>query len=257
MTISQSYSQSKEDLQNLSVDHIPIAIVDLSTIEYILGDKLQFTIKEGSVHDGIRNCFIKFEDETYLEFVSPIDSLSPLGQLYSNRLKIDSIPYFLAFKIPSTEKIINILHQNSINILLDSTRFWKTISLEHYSIFFIKYNNSNWKEKATFTTHSNGSIGLKHIWLSSNKSNVDLNLLKNLGFFDKDYNKSNFWNTTIKLNSFPDSLLNNNVHIGFTITVKSLQNLIERDKSHLLKVTSKTSLVFSHESLPFFLEFVE
>jgi len=251
------FSQSKINSQDVTIDHIPIAFSDLSKLKSILVDDLQFTLKEGTEHQGIKNCFIKFKDGTYLEFVSPIDTITRLGRLYSKKLEAEQLAYFIALKVTSKEHIISKLTLNSIPYTFETNRFWEIITFENQSLFFIKYLNSNWKENERFTNHPNGSIGLKTIWLSSKKSKNELSLLQKFGNDVNEQYELEIGNQSIHFHSVFDSLLVQEFQFGISIQVNSLNDLEKRVSENLLTKTSNDALLFTNKSLPFFIEFVE
>ena len=65
-----------------SIDHVPVVVSNIDSIKRILS-ATHFTVKEGREHEGIKNCFIKFQDGTYLEFITPTDSLQRIGKYYN------------------------------------------------------------------------------------------------------------------------------------------------------------------------------
>jgi beta-lactamase class D len=76
--------QKNNSLFYNSIDHVPIVVNDLENVKEFLRGRLHFTIKEGKTHEGIKNCFVKFQDGTYLEFISPTDSLQAIGRFYKD-----------------------------------------------------------------------------------------------------------------------------------------------------------------------------
>ena len=106
----------------ISIDHIPIAVKNLDNSRKVFSDLLHFKVKNGKEHEGIKNYFIKFEDGTYLEFTTPIDSLQTIGKYYADFLKNRQGGTSLAIAIKSSDTLINYLNAQSIMYNIDSNR---------------------------------------------------------------------------------------------------------------------------------------
>ena len=122
-----------------SIDHIPIAVNDLDKLKTILKNELHFTLKEGKIHEGIKNCFVKFQDGTYLEFIQPIDSLPTIGKYYTNFLKTRQGGTSLAISIKNADLVKKLLNEQNIQFNYDRNKIWKTIEPENADVFFIEY----------------------------------------------------------------------------------------------------------------------
>lgn len=165
-----------------SIDHIPIVVNDLGKIKDIFQNQLYFTIKEGQVHEGIKNCFVKFQDGTYLEFIEPLDNSKTIGKYYADFLKTRQGGTSLAISISNAELVKKMLKEKSLPFTADSNKLWQTIEPENSNLFFIEYANKNWKENATKTTHSNTATSLTSTYFLCNDIDKEVEKYKNLGF---------------------------------------------------------------------------
>jgi beta-lactamase class D len=119
-----------------SIDHVPIVVKDLEKVKNILKNELFFTIKEGKAHAGIKNCFIKFQDGTYLEFISPTDSLQPIGRHYTNFLHTKQGATSLAISTTNARMVKQMLTEQNTQCTDDSNKVWKTIEVQAAGMFF-------------------------------------------------------------------------------------------------------------------------
>lgn len=166
----------------ISVDHIPIVVKDIDSIKKILSDVLKFRIKEGKEHEGIKNCFLKFQDGTYLEIISPVDSLEAIGKYYTDFLKNRQGGTSLAISVTNADIITRHLNSKSLSFEVDSNRVWKTVSPQGINLFFIDYLNKDWKDTKINTTHPNNALLLKSTYIISDDVVADINKYKSLGF---------------------------------------------------------------------------
>jgi beta-lactamase class D len=154
-----------------SIDHIPVVVNDLEKIKDIFKNQLHFTIKEGKVHQGIKNCFVKFQDGTYLEFIEPMDSSQYIGKYYANFLKARQGCTSLAISVKNTRLAKKMLKEKNIPFAADSNNIWQTIEPENSEFFFIEYANKNWKEDPANTKHANTATSLNSTYVLIN--NID------------------------------------------------------------------------------------
>ncbi len=168
----------------ISIDHIPIVVKNIDSVKKTLSETLGFKIKEGKEHLGIKNCFIKFQDGTYLEFIKVVDSLQAMGNYYANFLKNRQGGSSLAISVKSTDNVIRFLQEKNIPFEIDSNRIWKTLEPKGYQLFFIEYNNKNWKDSKTNTTHFNKALSLKTTYMIDTGLQQYENKYKQLGFFE-------------------------------------------------------------------------
>ena len=191
-----SAGSDKDNALFKSIDHVPIVVNDLNKIKDIFQNKLHFTIKDGKVHEGIKNCFVKFQDGTYLEFIEPIDGTYSIGKHYQNFLKTRQGGTYLAISIDKTELAKNLLNEKNIAFNADSNKIWQTIEPENFDLFFIKYADSNWKESSKNTTHRNTANSLKATYILSKNLVEEEKKYQSLGF--KESQKGDFLNTSYK-----------------------------------------------------------
>ena len=180
----------------ISIDHIPIVVRNLDYLKKELSESFHFKVKEGREHEGIINCFIKFQDGTYLEFITPIDSSQTIGKYYADFLKNRPGGTSLAISIKSSDALIDYLNTKSISYKIDSNRIWKTIEPKNNDIFFIEYSNNQWKDSKINTTHLNTAISLKSIYILS--SNITLDVKKYEAFGFVEIKKSSFFKIPIR-----------------------------------------------------------
>lgn len=166
----------------ISIDHIPIAVKNLDNSRKAFSDLLHFKVKNGKEHEGIKNYFIKFEDGTYLEFTTPIDSLQTIGKYYADFLKNRQGGTSLAIAVKSSDTLINYLNAQSIMYNIDSNRIWKTIEPKGIELFFIDYADKQWRDSKINTTHLNTASSLKSAYILSADIDTDVKKYKLFGF---------------------------------------------------------------------------
>lgn len=148
-----------------SIDHVPVVVRDLEKVKSILKNQLGFTIKEGKPHEGINNCFIKFEDGTYLEFIHPTDSLPAIGRYYTQFLKKRQGGTQLALAINNTDPARQMLYVKGIPFTSDSNKIWRTIEPEAAEFFLIEYADKNKTDQKIHTTHPNTAASLTAVYV--------------------------------------------------------------------------------------------
>lgn len=175
-------SGQTQDSNFISIDHIPIVTANLDKLKKVLGESLHFKIKEGRAHAGIQNCFIKFQDGTYLEFIMPVDTTQEIGKYYTNFLKDRQGASAMAISIHYSSQLITFLEENSISFTTDSNSVWKTIALKENDIFFIEYMNKQWRDSEVHTRHPNTALSLQSTFILSSNVGLDEVKYKGIGF---------------------------------------------------------------------------
>jgi beta-lactamase class D len=165
-----------------SIDHIPIVVNDLKKVRDIFKNQLHFTVKEGKAHEGIINCFVKFEDGTYLEFIHPIDSLQTIGKYYTNFLKTRQGGTSMAISVTNADLVKKLLNEKGVQFTYSDNKIWQTIEPVKSDLFFIKYAGRNWKEPAKFTAHPNTAISLSATYILTNNLALEEQQYKSWGF---------------------------------------------------------------------------
>lgn len=113
-------------LTGISINHVPIVVANLPQVKTVFTD-LGFKVKNGREHEGINNCFIKFQDGTYLEFVEPINDKFSIGKYYTDFLKKKQGATALAVDVQHTAAAKNFLDKQHIRYTTDSNSVWQTI----------------------------------------------------------------------------------------------------------------------------------
>lgn len=165
----------------MRIDHVPIVVRDLEAARHFWGDVLQFTIKPGKVHEGIHNFFVKFPDGTYLEFITPVDSTAEIGRYYTHFLRQRAGGTSLALSVTSADSVMRALQQHHIRFDSSANPVWTSIEPQGADLFYIHYNNKNWKERATYTTHPNQSLALTQVWWIAQQPSQDIEHFTQLG----------------------------------------------------------------------------
>jgi len=173
----------------ISIDHVPVAVKNLTAVKKLL-TALHFTIKEGKEHEGIKNCFIKFPDGTYLEFTSPVDSVQPTSRYYTEFLKNRQGGTSLAISTDNADSLENFLTASAVPYTTDSNRIWKTVEPKGLDLFFIAYVDKQWKDSKTNTTHGNTARSLASVYMLS--PNVDADVKKYTGMGFKELKNTQF-----------------------------------------------------------------
>lgn len=168
--------------QFISIDHIPIVVQDLNSVKRQLSESFHFKIKEGREHEGIINCFIKFQDGTYLEFVTPVDSSQKTGKYYTDFLRNRQGGTALAVSVESADSVIKALNKNAVPFETSSNRIWTIISPRATDHFFIDYADKQWKDSEVNTTHLNQSLSLRSTYVLSDDIELEMKKYKDLGF---------------------------------------------------------------------------
>jgi beta-lactamase class D len=256
-----------------SIDHIPIVVNDLDKMKGILKNELHFTIKEGKVHEGIKNCFVKFQGGTYLEFIEPLDSSYSIGKFYTNFLKTRQGGTSLAISIKNNDLAKKMLTDKNIPFSVDSNKIWQTIELENSKLFFIEYADNNRKENPTNTKHSNTATSLNSTYFLCDDINEEAKKYKHLGFSETVKGKyletpyilfkagqSSLYLLDGKNSSKINQLLNSKKLkgiCGFEIKVNSLLtfNKLIIQKENVVKKKNRTTIYFNDYNM--FLAFTQ
>ncbi|MCU0469763.1 MAG: VOC family protein [Arcicella sp.] len=257
----------------ITIDHVPIVVGNLELTKKILSEQLHFKVKEGKTHEGIKNCFIKFQDGTYLEFITPIDTSYSIGKYYANFQKSRQGATDLALSVKNSNSITSFLIQKSIPFEIDSNRIWKTIQPKDYDLFYIEYADKNWKDSKINTTHLNQSLSLKSTYVIDNKLHNWAKEFKNLGFsvdgmeklWDIPYQKVIIGSSNLCLFEFSQSKkirskfksLDLYGICGFEIKVENLEELKKLIPKANNIVIGKSSIIYFFYDDNFFLEFTE
>lgn len=250
-----------------AIDHIPIVVNDLEKVKKVFKNQLHFTIKEGKPHEGIKNCFVKFQNGTYLEFIEPIDSLQTIGKYYSNFLKTRQGGTFLAISVANSEAIKKILNEKNIQYAADSSTIWQTIEPNKSDLFFIEYADKNWKENTTNTTHSNSANSLKATYILTNNFETEITKYKTFDFdevgngkyLETPYKLFKIGNSSLylldgtKSNKINQLMNNENLQgiCGFEIKVSSLKvlNRMASQNENISIDKDRTSFFFKEYNL--------
>jgi hypothetical protein len=204
--LTYAYSFSIANAQNyIGIDHIPIVVKNLDSIKKIMSQKLHFTIKEGKIHEGIKNFFIKFKNGSYLEFIAPIDTLHSIGKEYYKYLEKRQGANTMTISILNSDIVVNNLHKLHMPYHLDSYKIWRTVEPANADVFYIEYSNRSWQEKKEFTTHQNNSISLNATFIKSKSLKQDISKYKNIGF--KEIGNTTILGTTCKKLQIGKSIL--------------------------------------------------
>jgi beta-lactamase class D len=238
---SDDESLKKDNVLFNSIDHIPIVVNDLEKVKDIFKTQLNFIVKEGKAHEGIKNCFVKFQDGTYLEFIEPLESSHPIGKYYANFLKVRQGGTSMAISIKNADLVKKILTEKNIPFSADSNKVWQTIEPKNVELFFIEYADINWIDNPKITTHLNTATSLKSTYFLCNNINEEAEKYKNLGFVETEKGKyletpyrlfnigqSNLYLLDRKKSTIKNQLLNAKKLqgiCGFEIKVNSLQTL--------------------------------
>lgn len=261
-------------LTGISINHVPIVVANLPQVKTVFTD-LGFKVKNGREHEGINNCFIKFQDGTYLEFVEPINDKFSIGKYYTDFLKKKQGATALAVDVQHTAAAKNFLDKQHIRYTTDSNSVWQTIDpkIKDTEIFFIEYADKNWKDSKLNTTHTNGVLQLTTTWFLTKNLKESIKKYINLGFelegksiyFDTNaYTLSLSKNKLILLEAspkLPPYIANKNLEgiCGFTIKTSSLNSMrkfFKNESQKIIIIDEKQTLIHFTE-YNFFIEFTE
>lgn len=253
-------------LTGISINHVPIVVANLPQVKTVLTD-LGFKVKNGKEHEGINNCFIKFQDGTYLEFVEPISDKLSIGKYYTDFLKKKQGATALAVDVQQTATAKTFLDKQHIRYTTDSNSVWQTIDpeIKDTEIFFIEYADKNWKDSKLNTTHNNGALQLNSTWFLTKNLKESIKKYINLGFklegkrihFGTNaYTLSLAKNKLILLETspkLPAYIANKNLEgiCGFTIKTSSLDSVRKFFKNE----SQKTIIIDENQTLIYFTEY--
>jgi beta-lactamase class D len=245
-----------------SINHIPIVVSDLEKVKDILKRQLNFKVKEGKAHEGIKNCFVKFQDGTYLEFISPTDSLQLIGKYYANFLKIRQGGTSFAISISNADLVKQMLKEQNMQFNYESNKVWNTIEPQKIDMFFIEYADKNWKENPTNTTHLNTATSLTSTYILTDNIEEEVKKYNPLGiteietgnYIETPYKRFKIGQSNLylldgaKSNKINQLLNSNNLQgiCGFEIKVNSLitLNKIINQKENIIKEKNRTTIYF-------------
>jgi hypothetical protein len=175
----------KNAITAVGINHVPVVVSDLAAVKKVFSS-LGFTLKEGRVHVGIANCFVKFADGTYLEFVQPLDSTQEIGHFYYDFLKTRSGGTEMVVEVTSADSVAQYLQRNHILFARDNNRVWKNVTPKQpgAGVFYTEYADKQWRDKPEYTTHINNAIGLGPVYYVAADLHTTLQHFKKLGFTD-------------------------------------------------------------------------
>ncbi|TAE50259.1 MAG: hypothetical protein EAZ89_12455 [Bacteroidetes bacterium] len=164
-----------------AIDHVPVVVADLDEVTRFFSETLHFSLKTGKEHAGIKNSFIKFQDGSYLEFITPLDSTQEIGKYYTQALSKRQGGTYLAISVPSADSVRQYLDQQHIAYAADSNRIWKTLEPKDAELFYIQYSDTNRRDKPAYTSHTNGSLSMHSAWVISNDIPSDIQRYSTFG----------------------------------------------------------------------------
>jgi hypothetical protein len=128
---------------------------------------------------------VKFQDGTYLEFTTPLDSSFAIGNYYSNFLRHRAGGTSLALSVKSADSVMLSLQQCAVPVKSSENPVWLSVEPSGYDLFYIEYRNKTWKEREVNTTHANQSLSLKSVWWISEDPAKYISDFTKLGFIHK------------------------------------------------------------------------
>ncbi|MBT1685950.1 VOC family protein [Dawidia soli] len=175
----------KNTITAVAINHVPIAVTDLAAVKKVFSS-LGFTIKEGRAHVGTTNCFVKFSDGTYLEFVQPLDSTQEIGRFYHDFLKTRPGGSELVIEVESADSVAHYLQRKQILFARDHNRVWKNVTPTQpgAGVFYTEYADKNWRDKPEYTTHVNNATGLGPVYYLAADQDDATRHFEKLGFTD-------------------------------------------------------------------------
>jgi hypothetical protein len=257
----------------ICIDHIPVVVHDLEQVKKLLSETLHFKVKAGRPHEGIENCFVKFQDGTYLEFIMPLDSTPVIGKYYTRFLKQRQGGTLMAVSVQSAETVKKDLQAKKMAFTDNSNRVWKTVEPVHSDLFYIEYVDKAWQDMKENTTHPNGALSLQAVWIISSNVGEDTGKYTRSGF--TNHGKELLLGVPAHRLAFGSStllLIDQKTGrrltagfsareitgiCGFTLKVNSLGTLKNRlPKLDIVRVDTRRILYFLNE-YNLFLEFIE
>lgn len=180
--LSQSSSQeaysTKINYKKLSIDHVNIAVGDLSQAK-IPYEKLGFTIKPGRIHNNsIDNLHMKFVNGTELELITANEPLDNLAAEYMNLIKQGDGGAFLALQSKSFISSGSNVFQKKYPVRIIKSISTKSMVFDENHplrpIWFIE--SRTFKDDPGFTTHDNSALKIIGVWLSNQIENEIIEL---------------------------------------------------------------------------------
>lgn len=169
-----------------SIDHVPCVVRNLDSVRNSWKNQLHFTVKEGKLHEGITNCFLKFQDGTYLEWIEPVDSTQETGKFYADFLKNREGGTSFAIAVPNDASIKSGLNNAKIPFVADSNKRWQTVEPVNSGLFFIEYADTHWKDQNVYTTHENTAQSLASTYILTDQTDTLLAFYRKLGFTEME-----------------------------------------------------------------------
>lgn len=243
-----------------AIDHVPVVVDNLDSAIGTLEGVLRFKVKAGRAHEGIKNCFVKFRDGSYLEFTTPLNDTQPMGQYYSNALRKRQGGVTLAVAVHSTDSLVRYLEQRKLPYEVNENRVWKTVLPKKEGLFYIEYANKNWREAKENTEHPNTALSLRSTFIFTSNQSADADTYCKYGF--KKAGEGHFMGIPYTLLSIGNSnlyLLNaehthqlspylSTSHLsgiaGFEIAVESLVTVSELLSIDVLRLDDKKLIAF-------------
>lgn len=176
----------------IKIDHVNLAVANLTSTKQYYSEKLGFTLKPGTLHENsILNAFAKFSDGTLIELISASEAKDELAEWYLNFVKQNSNgSAFAAFKMDSLAMMDSLkicLDDNNLSYSYQKGGYTHLLSVNHYerfhTPFFIHYTQAV-NDQAEFLYHLNGANRLIAIWLPYRV--MDMELMDVLGWQSND-----------------------------------------------------------------------
>lgn len=168
------------------IDHVTVAVSDLSSAASSFRDTLGFSLKDGRVHaNGLRNVHVRFADGSALELIS-IGEGEPdeLSRWYTRFLQEGEGGAFVALRAGPADSVLARLGEFSGEArVFEGPAFdWVSFPVGHplHAVFFI-HVRSRPVDTPGHIRHQNGASGLSEVWLRSSEPRVLADLLQIFG----------------------------------------------------------------------------
>ena len=166
LIICSSFAQGKNF--NIWIDHIPVIVKNLKSAEKKFS-KAGFKIKSGRLHkNGLKNSFIKFEDNSEIELMSVAKNSDKITNSYLNYLSEAEGGTYISFGTNSILELQKYLQSAKISTNIINSKAFTYLTFNDKSIqhiFFINYKIKPQTNKS-FYNHPNKTKGIKSVTIS-------------------------------------------------------------------------------------------
>ena len=195
----------------MGLNHVSVAVHDLTAVETIFRDQLGFNVQFGGrFPQGVENAGIDFADHSYLEFLGIYDPVKAASTDVAAALKDHEGAIGIGLETDSAARALEALRNHDVSAKIETTTdadydepgekasgtwIWREIDLPASILggpFLIEYNRADQAarakadpaaadKRALERTHPNGALGLSAVWIAAHDLQACVEAYQRLG----------------------------------------------------------------------------